>query len=114
MISRHFNREEFQCKCGCGSSTVDAELIRVLEDLRVFYRKRIFINSGHRCNVHNKKIGGAENSLHLCGKAADIVVECVKPANVFRVLNAKYPCQYGIGNYKTFTHIDVRTTKKRW
>ncbi|EFN9136236.1 serine/threonine protein kinase, partial [Escherichia coli] len=26
----------------------------------------------------------------------------------------KYPNQYGLGKYKTFTHIDSRSKKSRW
>lgn len=32
----------------------------------------VIVNSGYRTPEHNKQIGGAKNSLHMCGKAVDI------------------------------------------
>lgn len=114
MISKYFQRKEFACKCGCGQDTVDAELLKILEDVRKHFGKPIIINSGNRCPSHNKKVGGAANSIHMTGKAADIVVKGVSPDIVHLYLDRKYPNQYGLGKYKTFTHIDSRSTKSRW
>ena len=61
-ISKHFKREEFACKCGCGQDTVDHSLIEILERVREFFGKPITITSGNRCTTHNKKIGGASGS----------------------------------------------------
>jgi uncharacterized protein YcbK (DUF882 family) len=114
-VSTHFLRKEFECRCGCGFDTVDAELIRVLEDLRrCLFNNPIKINSGCRCKKHNAAIGGTPGSMHLVGKAADIVVVDVDPATVADCLEDKYPDKYGIGRYATWTHIDVRPEPYRW
>lgn len=114
-ISTHFNRDEFACKCGCGFDTVDAELVTVLEDLRARLRgKPIKINSACRCVRHNAKVGGAENSVHRTGKAADIVVKGFDADTVADCLEELYPDRYGIGRYPSFVHIDVRKEKARW
>jgi len=108
-LSEHFDRKEFRCKCGCGQDTVDAELIRVLEDLRRCLMDRpITINSGCRCKVYNALVGGSPKSQHLLGKAADIQVKGIDPSVVADCLEDKYPDRYGIGRYISFTHIDVR------
>ena len=52
--------------------------------------------------------------MHLVGKAADIIVEGVEPQDVYEYLCSQYPYCYGIGNYKRWTHIDVRQDKARW
>lgn len=69
----------------------------------------MIINSGNRCPTHNKNVGGAANSYHVRGRAADIVIKGVSPDIVHAYLDGKYPTQYGLGKYKTFTHIDSRS-----
>lgn len=49
------------------------KLIRnVLDPLRFKFGKPIYVNSGFRCSTLNELIGGARNSQHMDGKAADI------------------------------------------
>lgn len=113
-LNQYFKRKEFACKCGCGTSTVDAELLNVVSDVREHFGKPVVITSGHRCLKHNTAVGGAKGSMHLTGKAADIKVVGVDPADVHAYLVNKYPDKYGIGRYSNFTHIDVRDAKARW
>lgn len=47
---------------------------RVLEPLRKFANKQIIVTSGFRCEQLNKAVGGAANSYHLTGRAADLAV----------------------------------------
>ena len=114
MLNKYFKRSEFACRCGCGTSTVDAELLQVITDVREHFGSPVVINSGHRCAKHNANVGGAKNSVHLTGKAADIRVKGVDPSQVAFYLEQKYPGGYGIGRYNSFTHIDVREGKARW
>ena len=114
LPSNVFKRSEFACRCRCGKDTVDAELLQVLHVVRHFYNAPVTITSGHRCEKHNKSVGGAGGSMHLVGKAADIIVEGVEPQDVYEYLCDQYPHCYGIGNYKRWTHIDVRPNKARW
>lgn len=44
----------------------------VLDPLREAYGKPIVVTSGYRCPALNKAVGGASNSQHLYGYAADI------------------------------------------
>ncbi len=112
QISDHFWRSEFACKCGCGRATVDAVTLRVAEKVRGFVGGPVSINSGFRCFAHNRKVGGAENSQHLTGMAADLAVK--DPAAVAKYLDDMYPDQFGIGTYGTFVHFDARTNRARW
>lgn len=114
MLNNYFKRKEFACRCGCGTSTVDAELLQVVTDVREHFGAPVVITSGHRCSKHNANVGGAKNSMHLTGKAADIKVTGVSPMEVRAYLCNKYTDKYGIGAYPTFTHIDVRGNKARW
>ena len=45
---------------------------QVLDPLREWYGKPIYVNSGYRCPELNKVVGGVENSYHVSGCAADI------------------------------------------
>lgn len=114
-LSKHFNREEFKCKCGnCNFDTVDYELVRVLESIREYFDSPVTINSACRCARHNANVGGVPKSKHLYGIAADIVVKHTIPAYIQEYLKATCPEKYGIGCYNDFTHIDVRQKKARW
>ena len=108
-LSKHFSRSEFACKDGCGRDTIDAETLRVLEALRQHFGVPVKINSGYRCANRNKAVGGAAGSQHLYGRAADVTVEGVGPDSVAQHLQTTYPGKYGIGAYRTFTHIDTRS-----
>ncbi len=113
-VSEHFRRSEFACHCGCGFAAVDVELLSVLEDLRDSFRSPVHINSACRCAERNAEIGSKPTSMHQRGMAADIRVKGVSPQMVHSFLDGKYPGQYGLGRYKNFTHIDVRTGFARW
>lgn len=116
-LSENFSRKEFECKCGCDFNTVDAELIKILQnDLRDYYKKKVVItyNGGCRCYIHNIVCEGSSKSQHIKGKAADIKVEGVSSKAVYTYLCRKFPDKYGFGLYKTFVHVDVREDKARW
>jgi uncharacterized protein YcbK (DUF882 family) len=112
-VGKFFFREEFTCPCGCGQDTVDAELIWVLDALRI-RMGRTTVTSGIRCKNHNASIGGASNSQHLYGKAADIKVMGRSVDEVATYLEEMYPNKYGIGRYDSWVHIDVRPKRARW
>lgn len=114
-LSQHFNRVEFECKCGdCGQDQVDYKLIEVLEHLRSVVCEPITITSGNRCHQHNMNIGGSPRSQHLWSKAADIQVKNWAPEDIYKLLDEWYPDEFGIGLYRSWVHIDVRQHKARW
>jgi len=49
--------------------------VNVIQPLQDYLKKEIIITSGYRCNRLNRMIGGAVNSQHLQGEAADIIVK---------------------------------------
>ena len=110
---KFFKKSAFACKC-CGVSIVDVELADVLDSARAHFNAPISIISGYRCPVHNSKVGGAKNSQHMQGIAADIKVSCKTPKEVYDYFESKFPNTYGLGLYKSWVHIDVRQNKARW
>ncbi len=120
-MSKYFKDSEFECNgnwkyvCNCTLVKPPKELISVLEDVRSHFGDGpVTITSGYRCDKYNSYVGGAKGSKHKEGIAVDIVVKNVAPVEVWEYLIAKYPNQYGIGKYSSFTHIDVREGKARW
>ena len=71
----------------------------------------ITVTSGYRTPRHNKKVGGAKNSYHLRGMAADIVVAGFTPREV-QVILKDWPG--GMGLAETFTHLDIRPYRARF
>lgn len=109
----YFSREEFECKCGCGQDTVDAELVLQLTLIRAHFNKPVIVTSGNRCMAYNERVGGSRNSQHLLGRAADIIVRDVDPDDVADYAE-KINVDGGVGRYSTFTHIDSRRDLARW
>lgn len=112
-ISVFFDRSEFECKCGCGLDTVDAELLSALEDLRTYFDSPVTVVSGHRCEAHNRSVGGRPKSKHLMGRAADVTVLGVSPAAVYDYLCDRHPGKFGIILYPGFVHVDSRSERYR-
>lgn len=67
-----FSQKEFSCKCGCGFCSPATPLVLALDYLRRLWGSPVIINSGCRCASHNASVGGASQSRHLVGLAADI------------------------------------------
>lgn len=76
---KNFKKSEFECKC-CRELPADAwmnidALVGMLDSVRDKFGRPIKVNSGYRCEKHNRKVGGARNSQHMTGEAADIAAE---------------------------------------
>ena len=68
-------------------STNIAMLAAGLERVRSFLSMPIHVDSGYRCFALNKAIGGASNSAHIQGLAADIICPTYgTPAQIAKVL----------------------------
>jgi len=114
-ISKNFDKSEFVCKCGCGKYNLNPVLLDALQRLRDYIGYPIYINSGCRCEKHNKVVGGVKNSLHVRGKAADIRVDELSPQELAKsAMEIKEFRDGGIGIYTNFVHVDVRGRKARW
>jgi len=115
--TRHFAWSEFYSKDGSGfsggkvsSTTVKENVRRLMYKLEALRRKAggsaININSGFRSISHNSNVGGASNSQHLYGIAADLTVS---GKSVSWVRETAKTCGFsGIITYSTFNHLDSR------
>jgi zinc D-Ala-D-Ala carboxypeptidase len=78
-------------------------LLERLEVLRRLVGVPLIIRSGYRCPEHNAAIGGARQSQHLYGRAADL------DAGIATFGQARSAGFTGIGTFGRWaTHVDVR------
>jgi uncharacterized protein YcbK (DUF882 family) len=94
------------------------EVAKNLEVLREYLGKPININSGYRNPAYNAKIGGAKNSFHMKGMAADIHVKGLTPLQIHTAIEHLIAQgkmkQGGLGLYGTFVHYDTQGVRRRW
>jgi uncharacterized protein YcbK (DUF882 family) len=121
-LTNNFSLQEFNSKCGRDiPNNVLPNIIQLAKNLQVLrdaVGKSISITSGYRSPQHNKKIGGAKDSQHVKGMAADIKVAGMTPKEVALVIDGLIESgkmkQGGIGIYASWVHYDIRGTKARW
>ena len=107
--TKNFKVSEFACK-HCGENKVQQKLINMLQIIRDEAGIPIRVNSGYRCEVHNKNVGGVKGSQHTLGVAADL--SCAKGAkfllNIVQKLynEKKLPDLQFCKEYKSWIHVD--------
>ena len=108
-ISLNFYLYEFECR-HCQAVMVEYRLIDMLQALRQKLGSAIVITSGYRCPSYNRAVGGAENSFHTKGMAADFYV----PGTELTIVELADLCESwgfgGVGAYveQGFVHVDSR------
>lgn len=106
----HFSASELACPC-CGEVCVWPDALDAAERLRCAMDEPLIINSGHRCAIHNARIGGAPLSMHK-QLAFDIALGGHDPAQLAR--EAKAAGFRGFGFGQTFLHLDIRAHAAHW
>lgn len=106
-ISPHFTADELACP-HCGACFVTEALVAALEQLRSIVGHPIAVRSGYRCPQHNHHVGGAEDSQHVYGQAADLV----QPVSEHDAQSAGFR---GLGLYRgRVIHVDTRRRPASW
>ncbi len=131
-LTTNFSSKEFECKCGCGFSSIGMELVRMCQRVRDIMGEPVRINSACRCTMHNKKEGGVqksspirggsgkpEDSFHTVGKAVDLSCDS-GGKKLFVVIMDLFEagempqlayCKFYIK--KNFVHIDVGSKRNQ-
>lgn len=108
----NFKPIEFACKCGiCQNQKIDFIFVKKLQKLREKLDKPIKINSGYRCENHNKSVGGVAGSSHMAGIAADLSCDDMTGPEMYNVAKDIFD---SIGVAKDFIHVDDRPGKRLW
>lgn len=76
---RNFSPLEFKCECGGRYCTgyptwMKANTLQMIQRIRTFYGKPVYITSALRCTRQNSLDGGVANSKHKQGKAIDFYI----------------------------------------
>ena len=89
-LTDNFYLKEFASKDGADTpEDILHNLKRVAEQLQIlrdYTELPIKVNSGYRSPEHNESIGGVSNSQHVLGKAADIVIQGMKPSDTYKLI----------------------------
>lgn len=110
---KHFDKTEFECHCGCGFNVINEDLVKKLDLSRKLANVKFIINSGCRCEAHNKskEVGGSVTSSHLKGLAVDIRISSDRDR--FRILASLMINGFNrLGVYKDFIHCDIDKSKE--
>lgn len=126
-ITDHFSLEEFAChdeeKTPYPKEWIEdrlTPLCQALEVIRGLFNKPVSILSGYRTPLHNTKVGGAKNSEHVQGRAADIRIQGVGveqlSEKIGQLIQEERIPEGGLGIYPHtgFVHYDIRGLRRRW
>jgi uncharacterized protein YcbK (DUF882 family) len=109
-LSDHFSKSEFRDRSTGHAYGPHPGLVDVLERIRALRPAPLIVVSGHRCCAHNAEVGGAPESRHIAGDAADIGPGRATPDEAFE-------CgAVGVGERDGWAvHVDVRPgPRARW
>lgn len=115
-LSTNFKVSEFACRDGSDAILVAPRLVMVLQSVRSHFGRPVTINSAYRTPAYNEKVGGAAQSQHCYGTAADISISNVSVDQAAAYARQIMPDWGGVGIYakQGFIHVDVRETKADW
>lgn len=108
----YFKATELQCKCGnCDGGDMQDNFMQTILWMRIACDFPFVINSAFRCESHNKKVGGAKNSLHTQGRAIDIACNSEQCFEIVYFISRYQAAKIGgIGisqkGKKRFIHLD--------
>lgn len=124
LVSPHFRKAEFDQPARHGFVAVPypeeylpslSRLCEQLEIIRSASHGKITVLSGYRSVPYNRAVGGARNSQHLLGTAADIICATRDALDLYAlILGLSHIGELslgGLGRYPTFVHVDVRPGK---
>lgn len=108
MLSKHFSKKELACK-HCDKAPIAKSLLTGLEKLRALANRPLFVLSGYRCPEHNRREGGATNSMHIIGRAADIQADQLTAYELLGMVKQVTDFTgYGFYVAEHFVHVDTR------
>ena len=121
MITANFSVNEMACRCGCGTSEMEPEFMRMLQELRDQMQGPLRVSSGRRCDHHNDAVTTAKNKkngVHTLGQASDILISGERAMLLFEKAR-----QIGFSGIRLsqrgphqdrFVHLDTKPRKALW
>jgi uncharacterized protein YcbK (DUF882 family) len=85
-----------------------------LQPIRDLIKKPMIITSGFRCSKVNFFAGGAINSQHLYGQAADFIIKGMAPKEIIEVIkNSNIEYDQLINEFDKWVHVSFNKGKNR-
>lgn len=121
QLTEHFTLEELlvsetAARKGIDNTPTDEIVVNLkrlaerLESVRAIFNMPIIITSGYRCPELNAAVGGAANSAHLTGRAADFIIPGAgSPLHIAQRIT-KYPAvvyDQLINEYDSWVHFGI-------
>jgi hypothetical protein len=104
---KNFPIHTLACPC-CGEYYHDPESLDLIQKARNITGKPYYLNSAHRCELHNAYVGGVSNSEHL-RIAFDISLRNHNRFDLIKDLKAAGFTTFG--RYISFIHTDKRSNR---
>ncbi|MCB9211420.1 MAG: DUF882 domain-containing protein [Ignavibacteriales bacterium] len=87
---------------------------KVLQPMRFMIQKPIIISSCYRSELQNTIIGGATNSQHIRGEAADIYVPGIQACELFAlILKSEIKFDQLILEFNSWVHVSYSAKRNR-
>lgn len=105
------SKSAIDCSDGCGMKPTENALWFLMSLAREYYtrfNKKMYVTSGARCVIHNKRVGGVANSAHIRGLAFDVHFDNSK--ETYMIISHLYKLgvpRIGINFANSFVHFDV-------
>jgi hypothetical protein len=114
LLSTNFRVGELSASDGARYARIAVELVGALQRLRDRVAAPVQINSGYRHPALNATAGGATESQHMTGRAADIRSPGLAPLDFAGIALQELGCNIGIGLGQNYIHVDLRGTRASW
>ncbi len=89
-------------------------IVYCLQPVRDYLKKPMIITSGYRNAQLNALVGGAKNSQHLEGKAADFIIKGESVASIiFKIQTSNLEYDQLINEHDKWVHISYNKGKNR-
>jgi uncharacterized protein YcbK (DUF882 family) len=105
-MMRYFEESEFRMGGMVVFDMMDTTFLNKLDELRGLCGFPFVLNSTYRSPEYNFRIGGAPNSKHMEGIAADI--QCIGSTPRSKLVKHALNLGLTVGVYKNFVHVDDR------
>ena len=107
---KFFKPEEFLCRC-CNEQYMEKDFVLRLDMLRGRMNTPVIVQSGYRCEKHDRYVGGKGN--HTTGRAVDISMDGKTAYKILPYLSMIGFTGIGVGIRQGFIHLDDLTKNPR-
>ena len=108
-LTTNFSSWEFECQCGCGADQVDEGFVHRLQLCRNQAGFSFNVNSGCRCEEHNKNEGGKSESDHVTNgvwRCEGVDIAVANSRERYKILEAAFDVKFRrVGIAYTFIHL---------